>query len=83
LAAINKQIAKIMSDNSNAGCLGILMIIIPIAGWLGTGYLAWNWVEPESFWGAIKFIIAWGIFGYIAQLIAMAIIALVAKTFDN
>lgn len=71
-----------MSNSDNGGCLAIFAIIIPIAGWLGTGYLAWNWVEPESFWGAIKFLIAWSIMGYIAQLIAMAIVAGIGSMMD-
>lgn len=69
-----------MSNSENGGCLAFFAIVIPIAGWLGTGYMAWNWVEPESFWGAIKFLIAWGILGAIAQFLAGLIIAGIAST---
>jgi hypothetical protein len=58
------------------------MIIIPIATWIGTGYMAWNWVEPDSFWGAIKFLIAWGIFGFIAQIIGGLIISGIASMME-
>ena len=68
-----------MSDSTRAGCFSIFMIILYVVAWVGTGTLAWNWVEPESFWGAIKFLIAWGILGFIAQLIAGAIAAGVAS----
>ncbi len=71
-----------MSNSDNGGCLAIFMIVIPIATWLGTGYMAWNWVEPESFWGAIKFLIAWGIFGYIAQILGGLIIAGIASMME-
>lgn len=72
-----------MSSNSdNSGFVGIFMIVVYIVAWVGTGTLAWNWVEPESFWGAIKFLIVWGIFGYIAQLIGMAIFAGIASMND-
>lgn len=71
-----------MSNSDNGGCFAVFAILIPIAGWLGTGYLAWDWVEPESFGGAIKFLIAWAIFGYIAQLLAGLIIAGIASMME-
>ncbi|MFZ4473962.1 MAG: hypothetical protein ACOYPR_02135 [Saprospiraceae bacterium] len=73
-----------MSNSEIAGgCLAILMIGGHIASALGSGYYAWQWIEPESFFGAIKFLIAWGILGYIADLILMAIIAGVAHLFGE
>lgn len=71
-----------MSDSTKGAFLSIFIIIIYVVAWVGTGTLAWNWVEPENFWGAVKFIIAWGILGYIAQLIGMAIVAGVASISD-
>lgn len=71
-----------MSNSDNSGCLSIVMVVIYIAAWVGTGTMAWNWVEPESFWGAIKFLIAWGIFGYIAQIIGGLIIAGIASMME-
>ncbi len=71
-----------MSISNNDGCLAFIMVVLPILTWLGTGYLAWNWVEPDSFWGAIKFLLAWGIFGYIAQFIGGLIIAGIANNID-
>lgn len=71
-----------MSSSDNSGCLGIIVVIIYIAAWIGTGTMAWNWVGPDSFWGAIKFLIVWGIFGYIAQLIGGLIIAGIASIME-
>lgn len=68
-----------MSNSENSGCLAIVMIVIYAAAWIGTGTMAWNWVEPESFWGALQFLIAWGILGYIAQIIGGLIIAGIAS----
>jgi hypothetical protein len=65
-----------MSDSSEAGCLSIAIIIITVAISIGSGMIAWNWIEPEGFWGAIIFIIAWGVLSKIGHLIAMGIAAL-------
>jgi hypothetical protein len=65
-----------MSDSSEAGCLSISIIIITVAISIGSGMIAWNWIEPEGFWGAIVFIIAWGLLSKIGHLIAMGIAAL-------
>lgn len=73
---------KTMSKSDNGGCLAIFAIIIPIATWLGAGYMSWNWIEPENFWGAIKFIIVWGILGYIGQIISGLIIVGIAKMME-
>ncbi len=65
-----------MSDSSEAGCLSIAIIIITVAISIGSGMIAWNWIEPEGFWGAIVFIIAWGVLSKIGHLVAMGIAAL-------
>ncbi|NIK73073.1 hypothetical protein FHS56_000559 [Thermonema lapsum] len=52
-----------MSNSNASGCLSALMIIGKVASWLGSGVLAWDWVEPDSFGTAILFLIAWGILG--------------------
>jgi hypothetical protein len=65
-----------MSDSSEAGCLSIAIIIITVAISIGSGMIAWNWIEPEGFWGAIVFLIAWGVLSKIGHLIAMGIAAL-------
>jgi hypothetical protein len=71
-----------MSKSDNSGCLVLVMIIIYAVAWIGTGTMAWNWVEPVSFGGAILFLIAWGILGYIAQIIGGFIIAGIASMME-
>lgn len=63
-----------MDNSDKGGCLVFLMFIIYVLAWVGTGVTAWNWVEPDSFGGAILFLIAWAILGYIAQFIGSLII---------
>lgn len=38
--------------------------------------LAWNWVEPKSFGGAIGFLVVWSIFSYIGYMVVGGIGAL-------
>lgn len=71
-----------MSNSDNQGCLSIFVIIISISTWLGTGYMAWNWVEPESFWGAVKFLFAWGIFRFIAQIVESILIGVIGSIIE-
>ncbi len=62
------------SDNSGAliGLLWLFTIIISII----SGVLAWNWVEPESFLGAIGFLLIWAILSKIGHFLAMGLVAL-------
>lgn len=72
-----------MSNSENSGCLlGIVMVVINLAAWLGTGAMAWNWIEPDSFFGAVKFLFLWGFFGYIAQIVGGLIIAGIASVIE-
>ena len=68
-----------MNNSNNGAFLGIAALGIYIAAWVGTGTMAWNWIEPTSFWGAIKFLLAWGLLGFVAQLIGGLIIAGIAS----
>lgn len=63
-----------MAEEKN-GCIGVIIIIGYIGSWIGSGVLAWNWVEPQNFWGAILFIFVWGILGAVLQLLGMMIVA--------
>lgn len=62
-----------MSDSHN-GCFGIIIILIYAISWIGTGVMAWNWIEPDSFGGAILFIMAWSFLGFIAHMIGGIIV---------
>jgi hypothetical protein len=71
-----------MSSSTTGGLLAFLIVVIYATAWLLPGYLAWNWIQPESFWGAIKFLFAWSIFGYIGQLLGGLLIAGIAHLFE-
>jgi hypothetical protein len=75
---------KIFNNNSNAdGCFFSALIVIGhVVSWIGSGVLAWNWIDPDSFGRAVLFIIVWGIIGGITDFILGIIIAGIAKLFD-
>lgn len=61
-------------DDFNAGALVMFMWILTIALSVGSGILAWNWIKPDSFWGAIGFIILWGILSKVGHYISFGVI---------
>lgn len=64
-----------MSENDfNAGALVMFMWILTIALSIGSGVLAWNWIDPDSFLGAIGFLILWGILSKVGHYIAFGVI---------
>jgi hypothetical protein len=71
-----------MSNSESGGCLAIFIPVGYIAAWLGSGYLAYNWIDPDSFGRVLVFLVAWGIIGYIFQLILLGIIAMVMNSLD-
>lgn len=66
-------------SSSSGGCL-IAGLLYPgmIAIVIGSGFLAWNWTEPENFWGAILFLIIWSILVKAGHFILSLIIAAIA-----
>ncbi len=65
-----------MSSSDNTGALLALLWVITIIISIGSGLIAWNWIEPKSFLGALGFLILWGILSKIGHFIAMGIVAL-------
>ena len=65
-----------MSNSENGGCLIAIIWIVTIAISIGSGIMAWNWIEPDSFLGAIGFIILWGILSKVGHFLAMGLAAL-------
>jgi hypothetical protein len=61
-------------DDFNAGAITAFMWIGTILLSIGSGVLAWNWIEPESFLGGVGFIILWGILSKVAHFIMFGII---------
>lgn len=66
-------------SNSKEGALIILMWFVTIGISIGSGVMAWNWIEPESFLGAIVFIIAWGVLSKIGHVLAVGLVALLGR----
>lgn len=55
------------NEQAPGGCLLILGIIMTLSMPLLTGYLAWQWCTPNSFWGFIQFIFLWIVIGGIVK----------------
>ena len=52
------------------------------AVFVGSGFLAWEWTEPNSFWSAVGFLIVWGILTKIGHFIVSLIVMGIASIFD-
>lgn len=65
-----------MSNSDNGGGVVALLWIVTIGISIGSGVMAWNWIEPDSFLGAIGFLIIWGILSKVGHLLAMGLVAL-------
>lgn len=68
-----------MNNSNNGSSLIGIIWLITIGISIGSGIIAWNWIEPESFFGAIGFIIVWGILSKIGHLLAIALIAIIDR----
>jgi len=64
----------------NEGIFALIAIVGRIATWIISGTMAWNWVEPESFFGAVGFLIAWGVIGKVVDFLVIAGIGLLASS---
>lgn len=58
------------------GSFAIIIMILHVVALVGSGVLAWNWVSPESFLGAIGFLIVWGILETIGYFLVLGVIYL-------
>lgn len=63
-------------NNSEGGALIGLMWLVTIGISIGSGVMAWNWIAPNSFFGAIGFLIVWGILSKVGHFLAMGLVAL-------
>lgn len=68
-----------MSNSDNTGMLLGLMWLVTIGISIGSGVLAWNWIDPDSFLGAIGFLIVWAILSKIGHFLAMALVAVMGR----
>lgn len=65
-----------MSNTDHNGCLISLMWLIIIGISVSSGIMAWNWIEPDVFFGALIFLFVWAILSRIGHFKAMMIIAI-------
>lgn len=65
-----------MSNSNNGDVLIGLMWLVTICVSIGSGIMAWNWIEPKSFFGAIGFLIAWAVLSKIGHFLGMGLVAL-------
>lgn len=65
-----------MSNSDSGGFLIILMYLVTIGISIGSGVMAWNWIDPDSFLGAIGFLFVWGILSKVGHFIATALVAI-------
>ncbi len=66
-------------SNSNDGCLSVLLVAGALFSWIVSGTLAWDWVEPDDFGGAIGFLIVWAILGRMFQFATGLLAVLLAN----
>ena len=71
-----------MSDSSNGCIIAGLLYSAIAAVFVGSGFLAWEWTEPNSFWSAVGFLIVWGILTKIGHYIVLFIAMGIASIFD-
>lgn len=71
-----------MSDSSNGCIIMGLLYSATIAIFVGSGFLAWEWIEPDSFWSALGFLIVWGILTKVGSSIVYLIVMGIASMFD-
>jgi hypothetical protein len=64
-----------MSNSDNGGALVLVLWIATIIISIGSGVMAWNWIEPESFLGAIGFLFLWGILSKVGHFLAGVLVA--------
>jgi hypothetical protein len=55
---------------------GLIVVIGHIYLIIQCGIWAWNWVDPDGFWGGVGFLVVWGIFDYIAHVAIMGLAAM-------
>ena len=68
-----------MANSDMGGCLAGLIPIGYVVGWLVSGYLAYDWVQPDSFGRILVFLLAWGLIGYVVQLILGGLLVLIGS----
>ena len=63
-------------NDFDSGAMLLFMSIGTIVLSIFSGVLTWNWIEPESFFGAIGSLIVWAIFSKIGHFLMFGVIYL-------
>lgn len=66
-----------MNHSNIGGGFVALLWIITVSISIGSGIMAWNWIEPESFLGGIGFIILWGALSKAGHFLALGLWAII------
>lgn len=66
-----------MNRSNSGGVLVALLWFVTIIISVVSGIIAWRWIEPENFWGAIIFLIVWGILSKVGHFLAMGLVAII------
>ncbi len=68
-------------DNSG-GCLAGSLMLGMVGSWIGSGIIAWNWIEPDSFGRVLIFLLAWGALSWLCTFVLNAVILLIGGGMD-
>jgi hypothetical protein len=68
-----------MGNSEDAGCFfGALLWLGTIGIFIGSGFLAWNWIEPDNFGESIIFLIIWSILGAVGRFLVVAVVGAIS-----
>jgi hypothetical protein len=75
-----------MSENADAGAGFLLFLLFMgarIGIWIYSGTTAWDWIEPNSFGGAVQFVIVWSILGAIFEFVLGGILLAIGNSVNQ
>lgn len=52
--------------------------VAPVVAFVGSGLLAWQWIEPDNFGRGVLFVFVWGVLTYLFRLAIVLIIGGIA-----
>ncbi len=71
------------STDEAAGCFMLIVTVaVKLTAWLGSGVIAWEWVEPDNFSSALLFMLSWSILGAIFDGISILVMGVLAQLIE-
>lgn len=67
---------------NSGGCIAVLFLIGKIGAIVLSGYLSWNWIEPDSFGSVMLFLVLWALLIYPTGLVFYGAIYLLSELFN-